>query len=264
MDMLILRLRGPLMAFGDVAIDELRPTDVLPTLSQITGLIANALGWTYQDTAQLQRLQDRLSIASRQDRPGAPLRDYQTVHLNSNDMMWRSDGFPSLREGGSSGDFTVQRYRHYRTDSAVTVLVALREPNEQPTLQDLRTALQHPARPLFIGRVSCPPAQPICREPDGNEIVQFASLKEGIQKVPARADLPGCPSNEQLVLAEWPLTPEQAEGITGEDKTHIVERFDSRRWTSNVHGVRRLVYRTEILLSLRKEAAENVFEHDQH
>lgn len=264
MDMLILRLRGPLMAFGDVAIDELRPTDVLPTLSQITGLIANALGWTYQDTAQLQRLQDRLSIACRQDRSGSPICDYQTAKLNKKDLMWRSDGPPAVREGGSSGDFTVERRRYYRADSFVTVLAALRLPDEQPTLQDIRTALQHPARPLFIGRVSCPPAQPICREPDGNEIVQFASLEEGIQKVPARADLPGVHSNEQPVLAEWPLTPEQAEGITGEEKTHIVERFDSRRWTSNVHGVRRLVYRTEIPLPARKEDGANALEHGLH
>ena len=44
MDALILRLRGPLMAFGDVAVDEIRPTDLLPGLSEMTGLIANALG----------------------------------------------------------------------------------------------------------------------------------------------------------------------------------------------------------------------------
>ena len=65
--MLILRLQGPLMAFGDMAVDEIRPTDTLPGLSQMTGLIANALGWTFQDRERLQRLQDRLRIAARED-----------------------------------------------------------------------------------------------------------------------------------------------------------------------------------------------------
>ena len=252
MEMLILRLRGPLMAFGDVAVDELRPTDELPTLSQITGLIANALGWSYQDTEKLQRLQDRLRIACRQDRAGSPLRDYQTARLNSNDLLWRSDGLVAEREVGTSGDFTVQRYRHYRADSAVTVLVALDPPAEYPVLTDIRDALKRPARPLFIGRVSCPPAEPICSEPDGREIVQFDSLEDGLHRVVPRGVLPSVgerPENEVCTaLAEWPLTPEQAAGMKGAEKTRVIERFDGRRWAANVHGCRRFAYRTKLRL----------------
>ncbi len=261
MEMLILRLRGPLMAFGDVAIDELRPTDVLPTLSQITGLIANALGWTYHDTEKIQRLQDRLSIACRQDRAGAPLRDYQTARLNSNDLMWRSDGLIAGREGGSSGDFTVQRYRHYRADASVTVLAALSEPEEYPTLRDIRAALCNPARPLFIGRVSCPPSQPVCREPDDREIVMFDSLEEGIRQVPPRCA--SVAQKSQTVLAEWPLTPEQAALAASKDRTRVIERFDCRRWTANVHGGRRYACRTMIPIPAGKEEASDVPEHGQ-
>ncbi len=263
MEMLILRLRGPLMAFGDVAIDELRPTDVLPTLSQITGMIANALGWTYQDTEKLQRLQDRLRIACRQDRAGSPLRDYQTAKLNSNDLLWRSDGTMTGRKGGSSGDFTVQRDRRYRADSAVTVLAALSEPGEYPTLTDIRDAFRHPARSLFIGRVSCPPSRPVCQEPDGQEIVRFDNLEEGIRTVPSCTDIFKALQEEHRALAEWPLTPEEAAAAKGEDKSHVIERFDCRRWTANVHGGRRYVYRAEIVLSDRKEAAANAPEHGQ-
>lgn len=254
MEMLILRLRGPLMAFGDVAVDELRPTDVLPTLSQITGLIANALGWTFQDTAKLQRLQDRLRIACRQDRSGSPLRDYQTARLNSGDLMWRSDGLTAGREGGASGDFTVQRNRHYRADSAVTVLAALDEPAEFPTLSDIRDALRRPARPLFIGRVSCPPSQPVCCEPNGGEIVRFDSLEDGIRSVPPRAPFSGSAPDGRTVLAEWPLTPAQAAAMRGEEKARVVERSDCRRWRANVHGGRRYACRAMIPLPGGKEA----------
>ena len=263
MEMLILRLRGPLMAFGDVAIDELRPTDVLPTLSQITGMIANALGWTYHDTEKLQRLQDRLSIACRLDRTGSPLRDYQTAQLNSSDLMWRSDGLVAGREGGSSGDFTVQRYRHYRADASVTVLAALSEPEEYPTLRDIRAALRSPARPLFIGRVSCPPSQPVCREPDGREIVMFDSLEEGIRQIPPRGAPVSVAQKLQTTLAEWPLTPEQSVLTAAKDKARVIERFDCRRWTANVHGGRRYACRTMIPIPAGKEEASDAPEHGQ-
>ncbi|MDR2160609.1 MAG: CRISPR-associated protein Cas5, partial [Desulfovibrio sp.] len=98
MDILILRLRGPLMAFGDVAVDELCPTDVLPGLSFMTGLLGNALGWLYIHGDRLMALQDRLLLASRQEWPGTSLRDYQNAHTNKGDKLWRSKGMAVTRE----------------------------------------------------------------------------------------------------------------------------------------------------------------------
>ncbi|MGI6075861.1 MAG: type I-E CRISPR-associated protein Cas5/CasD [Pyramidobacter sp.] len=246
MDALILRLRGPLMAFGDVAVDEIRPTDVLPGLSAVTGLIANALGWTFQDVQKLQRLQDRLQIASREDRGGTPLRDYQTARLNSKDLLWRSDGACAERTGGAQGDFTVIRYRYFRADAAVTLLVALEPPEESPTLEEIRRALQRPARPLFIGRVSCPPSQPICQEPGGCEIIHADSLKKALLNVGL------CPSpiqgqrkhgTQNSFVAEWPLTPTQAMSVSDDDRVHVIERCDGRNWIANTHGSRRYAWR---------------------
>lgn len=247
MDALILRLRGPLMAFGDVAVDEIRPTDLLPGLSEMTGLIANALGWTFQDVEKLQRLQERLRLASREDRTGVPLRDYQTARMSSEDSLWRTDGIVAERGGGSKGEFTVQRYRHYRADAAVTVLIALDPADEAPALEEIRDALRHPARPLFIGRIGCPPSQPICFEPEGREIIHTDSLKDAIMHITPRAPLGAQtkrePASRNKVLVEWPLTPAEALSVHGDDSVHVIERCDCRNWVANTHGGRRYVWR---------------------
>jgi CRISPR system Cascade subunit CasD len=163
---LLLRLEGPLMAFGDVAVDEIRPTRRLPTLSMLTGLLANALGLDHREVAALARLQARLRFAARRDRPGRVLVDYQTARLNKRDPLWTTRGVPGERGGGGStwdarGFGTVERRRHYLVDAAVTVALALDPEDEPPTVDHLAEALRYPARPLFLGRKSCPPARPL-------------------------------------------------------------------------------------------------------
>lgn len=252
MDALILRLRGPMMAFGDVAVDEIRQTDILPGMSEITGLIANALGWIFQDVEKLQRLQDRLQLASREDREGILLRDYQTARLNSGDSLWRTDGVKAERSGGSKGDFTVQRYRFFRSDAAVTVLITLDPANESPTLEEIRDALRHPARPLFIGRIGCPPSQPICWEPNGQEIIQTDSLESAIKSILPHPAFVVKTKKEMAyqdnVIAEWPLTPAEITAVSGDDSVYVIERCDCRNWIANTHGRLRYVRRGTIKL----------------
>ena len=57
---LLLRLEGPLMAFGGETIDNLGVIRDFPAQSMLTGLIANALGWRREDAAAHDRLQARL------------------------------------------------------------------------------------------------------------------------------------------------------------------------------------------------------------
>ena len=61
---LIFHLQAPLMSFGGPQIDQIGPTGRFPTVSQITGLLGNALGYRHNDFGRLQALQDRLSLAS--------------------------------------------------------------------------------------------------------------------------------------------------------------------------------------------------------
>ena len=77
---LILRLDSPLVAFGGETIDNLGVIREFPALSMITGLLANALGWDRAEADRHARLQQRLRIGTRLERPGQRLTDFQTAH----------------------------------------------------------------------------------------------------------------------------------------------------------------------------------------
>jgi CRISPR system Cascade subunit CasD len=204
MDVLILRLRGPSMAFGDVAVDELRRTDVLPGLSFMTGLLGNALGWLYIHGDRLQALQDRLLLALRLERRGFLLRDYQNAQINRGDKVWRSTGGTFGRDMGAAGESIVQRERFYRADAAVTAALALEPPGESPCLDDLERVLYRPARPLFLGRMSCPPSGPIYR----GERIQAGSLEDALRLTPPFPEkawnASGKKAEESVWLEEYP------------------------------------------------------------
>ena len=162
---LLLRLEGPLMAFGGETIDNLGVIRDFPAQSMLTGLIANALGWRREDAAQHDRLQARLVFGARLDRPGTRFTDFQTAELRKDDTAWRTTGIPEGR-GGGEGTYKGQhlRYRDHLADAAVLVALRLEPAAEVPTLEDIATALQRPMRPLFLGRKPCVPTAPLfCR-----------------------------------------------------------------------------------------------------
>lgn len=200
---LILCLEGPLMSFGDTAIDELRPTRRLPGRSLLTGLLANALGYEHRDVEALTRLQERVRFAARLDQPGEALVDYQTAELSQDDPLWTTRGVPAERAGGAkSYSGPALRYRHYRADSRVTVALTLDPADEDPDLDAIAWALRRPERPLFIGRKGCPPARPII---DGE--VDAASLVAALEAVDGKgtietADTDAEPAGRGFSLAD--------------------------------------------------------------
>ena len=70
MDVLILRFDAPLMSFGAPIVDNQGEIQPYPALSMMTGLLGNALGFDHSEFDRLERLQERLRYASRQDRRG--------------------------------------------------------------------------------------------------------------------------------------------------------------------------------------------------
>lgn len=214
---LVLRFSGPLMSFGDQAIDEIRPTRRLPGRSMLAGLLGNALGLDHRDVDALQRLQDRLRFAAREERSGTLLRDYQTAEIAKDDPLWTTRGKPAGRDGGdASYSGPVLRERFYRADAEVVVALALDPADEPPDLESLAGALRRPERPLFLGRKGCPPAGPICQ---------------------------GVITAETLVQALDLATPRGAAGglvETEPDEAHAAERVldvpDRRDWRQGFHA----------------------------
>ena len=153
MQCVILRLQSPLMAAGRVAVDIHRYTDTLPTQSMLTGLLANAMGFSYLDLRHGQ-LQDALRYAARADRDGTNLIDYQTAKISTlYDAAWTTTGLAVERPGYQSREATHIRYKHYMTDAIWTVALH----TDLFGADEIEHALCYPARPLFIGRKCCLP-----------------------------------------------------------------------------------------------------------
>ncbi|MDE2578081.1 MAG: type I-E CRISPR-associated protein Cas5/CasD [Hyphomicrobiales bacterium] len=219
---LLLRLEAPLMAFGREAIDQNGPTRDHPDASMLTGLLANALGIRREETQRLQRLQDRLRFAARIDREGEELRDFQTAQLGKSDSGWTTHGTPEGRAGGA-GSYAGPhlRFRWYRADAALTVALTLDTPEESPTLDDCRAALDEPVRPLFIGRKPCLPSGPMAMK-----IVEAPTMLAALASAP--------PQERPEAPRRFVLPPEEAEGVAGaREIKHLTGRRD---WIAGVHA----------------------------
>jgi len=136
MTVLLLRLAGPLQAWGAASRFAQRGTEIAPTKSGVIGMLAAAKG--IRRTEPLTELLG-LEFGVRLDQPGQILRDFQTAR--------------SL-DGRASAPLT---YRFYLSDAIFLAAVH----GEADLLHDLAQALRRPQYPLYLGRRSCPPAGPV-------------------------------------------------------------------------------------------------------
>lgn len=154
---LLLRLAAPLQAWGSDSKFETRKTNREPTKSGVVGLLAAALGIRRDEPEKLEPLK-RLKFGLRVEREGGLLVDYQMVKSEKDSYV---------------------TYRHYLEDAVF--LVGL-ESDDPSLLQELETALKHPAFPLYLGRRSCPPTLPLCLGTRGTPLL------ETLQKEPVKGD----------------------------------------------------------------------------
>jgi CRISPR system Cascade subunit CasD len=224
---LLMRLASPLIAFGGETIDNQGVIRDFPSLSMLTGLIANALGWDRGEDAPHNRLQQRLCIGTLLQHNGtlrAPTRlvDFQTAELGAGDKGWTTWGVPEERRGGAGSYVGPHlRYRHYHTDLVAWVAVHLKPADETPTLDDIAAALDRPARPLFIGRKPCLPVGRLVAGWQEAEHV-LGALQALARHLPAR--------HAGAWRAQWP----EGQGSLPADRRH--DLCDERNWTSGVHG----------------------------
>jgi len=232
MEMLLLRLEAPLMAFGGAIVDNYGVIRDYPALSMITGLLANALGCRHSDTSKLQRLQERIRFAVRCDREGDRLQDYQTVDLGQEHLMdtgWTTRGRREDR-GGASSKETHIRFRDYLTDAIYTVALTLAPADEEPDFADIEVALQFPERPLFFGRKPCLPSSPIFLRR-----TSASNLVSALQSEPLHKRYKTLADDKQL-RAWW----HASEGERPPSrKTALV---DERDWRNQIHCGRRFIF----------------------
>jgi CRISPR system Cascade subunit CasD len=150
MNVLLLRLAGPMQSWDMQSRFPLRTTGLEPSKSGVIGMICAALGrrrWeSIKDLAALL-------IGMRVDREGKMESDYHTA-LNV------------IRASGKDRERTVVSRRFYLADA--DFLVGL-EGKDLGLLKEIDAALKNPCWPLFLGRKAFPPSKPV-HVPDGLQL----------------------------------------------------------------------------------------------
>jgi len=229
MDVMILRMQAPLMSFGETAIDQHRRTDRHPFKSMVVGLMANALGFGRADGSDIQNLQEAIDVASRLDRPGTLMSDYQTAVLGKGDGSDRIPSFVAKEAWSSRGvlmgrsntDLTFPMTKDYRADACVTVAVS----GEAGLLARIAEAMRFPSRPLFLGRKACLPSREI-----------FEATVNAEDAAQALFDLPeaeGC----NPTSVQWSVR------LGDKGKNPVMRRIpDLKDWVNGIHAGTREVF----------------------
>lgn len=218
---LMLRFDAPLQAWGGVALDTARPTRHFPSQSGLSGLLANALGWTHRDGELINKLQEAIVYGVREDRRPMLLEDFQTADLGREQKGWTRWGVES--RGGAFKTGTQILRKEYLAGGAL--LVALRLQEAAPvSLDDLHAALDSPARPIFLGRRACLPATRIAEG-----VCDAGTVHAALQAWEF-------PDDKKSLRGWWPIN----EGPT--DNAVSFEVWDLRDFvTDSFTGVRRIV-----------------------
>ena len=144
MNVLLIRLAGPMQSWGTQSRFTIRDTGLEPSKSGVIGLVCAALG--RPRSASIEDLAV-LHVGVRVDHEGIMASDYHTT-LN---VIKANGTKPKLGEA-------VVSSRYYLADA--DFLVGL-EGGDWHLLQEIDAALANPRWPLFLGRKAFPPAEPV-------------------------------------------------------------------------------------------------------
>jgi len=145
---LILKLQGPMQAWGRESFEGLRPSELFPGRSALLGLLGACLGVDRNDQNRQQALAGSVSFAVRVDKQGQKMTDYHTVKNAREDYR------------GLKSHDTIQTWREYWQDACYTVAV-WNNAEAVVALADIAQAVKQPIYTPVLGRRSCPLARPL-------------------------------------------------------------------------------------------------------
>lgn len=157
---LLLRLDGPMQAWGTHTLEDFRPSNLFPTRSGLLGLLGACLGIDRRDHVGLEQLAASVEFTVRVDRsalrpeiekpaPKAALKlpDFHTV-------------LAARKVDGSANKNPVVTRREYLFDAAFTVAVGEKS-GASISLETIAHALRRPYFTPVLGRRACPIARPL-------------------------------------------------------------------------------------------------------
>lgn len=136
MKTILLKLSGPLQAWGVESHFETRQTDNYPSKSAIIGLIAGAIGYRREEEKILEL--NKLDFAVRIDQKGVILKDFQTAKMYS-------------EKGDLKRTYVTNRY--YLQDAMFIVAISNEDENLMKNIYD---SLKFPYFQPFLGKRSLP------------------------------------------------------------------------------------------------------------
>lgn len=226
MKTLLLRLKGPLQAWGVGSRYQTRSTEHEPTKSGIVGLLAAAQG--RRRTESIEDLA-ALSFAVRTDQPGTLVRDYQTA-----------------RNWNSSDKNSKLSTRYYLSDAVFVAGIH----GPAPLITDLAAHIKQPKFALYLGRRACPV------NPDLLIDVADAALLEALHAVPWQAATWHRKTRARLV--HLPLRRDTAAGEAGDMQQDVPVSFNPEH---RQHGWRSVISEhQQIANPLGKENIDPFFE----
>jgi CRISPR system Cascade subunit CasD len=152
MNVLLLRLAGPMQSWGVQSRYKERDTGLEPSKSGVVGLLCAALGRKrYESIKDLRAL----TMGVRVDQEGTMLHDYQTAQ----NVRVASAKSVNFEKGTGLRSSTSNRY--YLADARF--LVGL-EGDDLDLLTQLHAALRDPHWPLYLGRKAFVPGEPVWLE----------------------------------------------------------------------------------------------------
>lgn len=150
-DFLIIKLHGPMQAWGEHTFEGLRPSANFPTRSGVLGLLGACLGIRRNEPDRLQQLADSIGIAVRVDERNirvVKITDYHTV----------KDA--RMEYGGLKSHETIQTWREYLLDAQFSIALC-NHPGATITLDDVEGSVKRPYFTPYLGRRSCPLTRPL-------------------------------------------------------------------------------------------------------
>lgn len=157
---LILRLDGPMQAWGTHTFEDFRPSNLYPTRSGLLGLLAACLGIDRTDHSGQAALAASVEFSIRVDTAVERFDGKQSIQKNGVKLPDFHTVMDARKVDGKANKFPVVSRREYLFDAAFTVAVG-EKPNAAYSLDAIVAALRRPLYTPTLGRRACPLSRPM-------------------------------------------------------------------------------------------------------
>ena len=157
---LILRLDGPMQAWGTHTFEDFRPSNLFPTRSGLLGLLGACLGIDRRDHATLEQLDASVEFTVRADQAVLRADNVKPTLKTTVKLPDFHTVLAARKVDGSVNKNAVMSRREYLFDAAFTVAIGVKQA-APVTLEAIAKALRHPYFTPVLGRRSCPITRPL-------------------------------------------------------------------------------------------------------